>query len=187
MVVVLVDVCARNPHAHVVHAESLAARFGKHDAVERDRSLDVGCENFVQVAFDIHRDGEGSREVLVVDEVVQVGLSAGKCEFTQVYTQVKIVCRRIGLYRDVQVATVGEFEAQANIGLLVAQVYRRYADREILKVNFRANLCILVDNVAFLEDDVLDGNIEGEAFGDFCRIDHGCRIGGGGVNHLCGA
>ena len=50
-----------------------------------------------------------------------------------------------------------------------------------------AHLGVFVDDVAVLENDVLDGNAHGESVGDFGRVDHAGGIGGGGVGGFgCG-
>ena len=50
-----------------------------------------------------------------------------------------------------------------------------------------AHLGVFVDDVAVLEDDVLDGNAHGESVGDFGCVDHAGGIGGGTVGGFgCG-
>ena len=39
-------------------------------------------------------------------------------------------------------------------------------------MDFGTDLLVFVDDVAVLEHDVLDGNVDGEAFGDLGRVDH---------------
>ena len=181
MEVVLVDVCACDAYAYMVHAERFSARFGELDAVYRNGSLDIRGENIVQVARKVHVDRERTLEILVVDKVVQIGLSAGEREILERNIQVEIVSCRVRFHFHVQVSAVGELEAESYIGLLVAQVNGGNIEREILQMDFRTDFRILIDDVALLEHDIFDRDVEGEAFCDFCRIYHSRRISGDAI------
>ena len=181
----LFEVGFGNAYAHVARPDGLVVGLGDNDAIHADNALHVGGENAVQVALDVHVCGEVALEVLDVHEVVQVGLACRQGEILEAHVHVKIVGGRIDGHLHVQVAAVGELEAHAHVGLLVAQVNGGNGHAKVLDVNLGAHLGVFVDDVAVLEDDVLDGNAHGETVGDFGRVDHAGGIGCGGVGGFC--
>ena len=126
----------------------------------------------VDVARDIEVCAEQTFEVLVVDKVLQVRLCHGKGEFVECHVHAEILRLHVELNMDSQVAAVCELEIDADVGVLIAEVDSRDGDREVLQVNLGADLQVFVDDVAFFERDVFDGDAESvEGFG---RIEVQC-------------
>ena len=126
----------------------------------------------VDVARDIQVCAEQTFEVLVVDKVLQVRLCHGKGEFVERHVYTEILRLHVELNMDSQVAAVCELEIDADVGVLIAEVDSRDGDREVLQVDLGTDFQVFIDDVAFFERDVFDGDAESvEGFG---RIEVQC-------------
>ena len=183
----LVQVGFSNAHAYMVCSDGLVVGLGDNHAIYADNALDVGRQNAVQVALDVHVYANLAVKIFDVHKVVQVGFACSQSEVLEAHVHVEVVGSRIDGDLHIQIATGGELEAYAYVGLLVAQVDGGNSHAKVLDVDLGTHFGVFVDDVAVLESDVLYGYAHGQPFSDFSRVDHGGRIGGGGVDRLGGA
>ena len=157
-----------NADGDVFGTELASAFFGEVHLVKLDLALDVRRKDAVQVAADGDVCREETGEVLIADVVVQVGLDAGECKAVQVQVNVEIVSRHVGIDLHVQVAAVCKLEAHIHAGCVIFEINSRNVDGKVLEVELGTHLGILINNVAFLKDDVTEAELDREPGCDFC-------------------
>mgnify|MGYP003316345798 CR=1 FL=1 len=164
------------------NADNLAACFGELDFVDGGGSADVRRKDVVDIARDVQVCAEQAFEILVVDEVLQVGFGDGECELVERHIHAEILRLHVELDMDSQVAAICELEVDSDVGVLVAEVDGRNGDRKVLQMNLGADFQVFVDDVTLFERDIFDGDAESvQGFG-------GIEIEGlGGVGACFGA
>ena len=159
-----VQVGLGDAYAYMGDAQGLAAGFGKLDAVNGYGSADIRRKHVVHIAGHIQVCAQRTFEILILDKVVEVGLGDGESQLVERDVYAEVLCLHVELHLDAQVATIGELEVHADIGVLVAEVDGGNGDGEVLDVDFRAYLQVFVNDIAFFQRDVFDRNAKANHF-----------------------